>query len=153
MQIQKININEIKPYPNNVKLHPEEHIAQIMNSILEFGNNDPIAIDENNVIVEGHGRLEALKKIGYEEIEIIRLSHLTEEQKKAYIIAHNKLTMNTDFDLEKLNKELQSLSEDFQDLTGFTDEEISEIFDSMNTIEKEVVAPELSEPVSKLGNI
>jgi DNA modification methylase len=153
MQIQKININEIKPYPNNAKLHPEEHIAQIMASILEFGNNDPIAIDENNVIVEGHGRLEALKKIGYEEIEIIRLSHLTEEQKKAYIIAHNKLTMNTDFDLEKLNKELQSLSEDFQDLTGFTDEEISEIFDSMNTTDKEVVAPELSEPVSKLGDI
>jgi DNA modification methylase len=154
MQIEKININEIKPYPNNAKLHPEEHINQIMASILEFGNNDPIAIDENNVVVEGHGRLEALKKMGYEEVEVIKLSHLTEDQKKAYIIAHNKLTMNTDFDLEKLNKELQSLSDDFQELTGFTDEEISEIFDSLTTKEeKNIVEPEESEPVSKLGDI
>ena len=83
MKIEKISIDTIKPYENNAKLHPPEQIEQIKKSILEFGNNDPIAIDENGVIIEGHGRYEALKQLGFDEIEIIRLSHLTEQQKKA----------------------------------------------------------------------
>ena len=87
MEIIKINIEDIKPYENNAKLHPQEQIEQIKKSILEFGNNDPIAIDENNVIIEGHGRYEALNQLGYKEVECIKLSHLTEEQKKAYILS------------------------------------------------------------------
>ena len=90
---------------------------KIKRSIQEFGNNDHIAIDENSVIIEGHGRYEALKQLGFDEIEIIRLSHLNEQQKKAYILAHNKLTMNTGFDFDVLNLELDNIL-DF-DMTDF----------------------------------
>ncbi len=109
MKIEKISVEEIKPYENNAKLYPPEQIDQIKKSIEEFGNNDPIAIDENNVIIEGHGRYEALKQLGFNEVEIIRLTHLNEQQKKAYILAHNKLTMNTGFDFDTLNLELDSI--------------------------------------------
>lgn len=109
MEIIKISINDLKPYENNAKLHPPEQIEQIKKSILEFGNNDPIAIDENNIIIEGHGRYEALKQLDYKEVECIKLSHLTEEQKRAYILVHNKLTMNTGFDIDILNEELEQI--------------------------------------------
>ncbi len=120
MEIEKINIDEVKPYENNAKLHPPEQIEQIKKSIKEFGNNDPIAIDENNVIIEGHGRYQALKELGFKEIEVIKLTHLNEQQKKAYILAHNKLTMNTGFDFDTLNLELDSILDfDMSDF-GFT---------------------------------
>lgn len=109
MKIQKVRIEDIEPYENNAKLHPPNQIEQIKKSIQEFGNNDPIAIDENNVIIEGHGRYQALKELGYKEAEIIRLDHLTEEQKRAYILIHNKLTMNTGFDLDILSEELKKI--------------------------------------------
>jgi len=109
MKIEKINIEDIKTYENNAKLHPAEQIEQIKNSILEFGNNDPIAIDENNMIIEGHGRYIALQELGLTEVEVIRLNHLSEEQKKAYMLVHNKLTMNSDFDIELLSEELSNI--------------------------------------------
>ena len=109
MKIEKIDINDIKPYVNNAKLHPAQQIEQIKKSILEFGNNDPIAIDENNIIIEGHGRYLALKELGYKEVEVIKLSHLSEDKKKAYILVHNKLTMNTGFDIDILNEELADI--------------------------------------------
>lgn len=129
LKIDYIPIADIKPYKRNAKQHPEEQIQQIANSIREFGFNDPIAIDENNVIIEGHGRMLALQRLiksgDYTEntIPVIRLLGLTEQQKKAYVLAHNKLTMNTGFDLDLLNKELDSIYEfDMSDF-GFTDEE------------------------------
>ena len=111
MKIEKISIDKIKPYENNAKLHPPEQIEQIKKSIKEFGNNDHIAIDENSVIIEGHGRYKALKELGFKEIEVIRLTHLNEQQKKAYILAHNKLTMNTGFDFNMLSLELDSIDD------------------------------------------
>ena len=94
MELQKIKISEIKPYPNNAKLHTAEQLGKIRDSIISFGYNDPIALDESNEIIEGHGRLEALKQINPDqEIDIIRLTGLTDSQKKAYRIAHNKLNM------------------------------------------------------------
>lgn len=111
MKIEKISIEKIKPYENNAKLHPPEQIEQIKKSIMEFGNNDPIAIDENDIIIEGHGRYQALKELKFKEIEVIRLTHLNEQQKKAYILAHNKLTMNTGFDFDTLNLELDTISD------------------------------------------
>lgn len=109
MKIEKVSISKIKVYENNAKIHSIEQIEQIKQSIEEFGNNDPIAIDENDMIIEGHGRFLALVDLGYEEVECIRLSHLTEEQKKAYILVHNQLTMNTGFDFDILNEELESI--------------------------------------------
>ena len=109
MKIEKIKVDEIIPYADNAKLHPERQIEQIRSSILEFGFNDPIAIDENNVVIEGNGRLMAIKDLGFKEVDCIRIEGLTEDQKRAYILVHNQLTMNTGFDIEILNKELEKI--------------------------------------------
>ena len=109
LQIELVPITDIRPYENNAKIHTREQIEQIKKSIVEFGNNDPIAIDGDGVIIEGHGRLMALQELGYTEVEVIRLAHLTEEQRKAYTLIHNKLTMNTGFDLDILATELQAI--------------------------------------------
>ena len=130
MKIEKISIDKIKPYENNAKLHPPEQIEQIKKSIQEFGNNDPIAIDENGVIIEGHGRYEALKELGFKEIEVIRLSHLSDEQKKAYSLIHNKLTMNTDFDYNILDSELAYINEIDMSVFGFELSIADEDFDT-----------------------
>ena len=129
MEIFNINIEEIKEYENNSKLHPKWQIEQIINSIQEFGFNDPIAIDEDNTIIEGHGRYLACRELGYKTIPCIRLSDLNEEQKRAYIIAHNKLTLNTEFDIDKLEYELNALQVIGFDveLTGFDETEIEEL--------------------------
>lgn len=111
LEIEVLNIDDLIPYENNAKEHPKEQIEQIKKSIIEFNNNDPIAIDENNVIIEGHGRHEALKQLGYEQVECIRLSHLNEEQKKAYRLIHNKLTMNSDYDFNLLEQELMNIQD------------------------------------------
>lgn len=111
MNIEKIKIEDIHIYDKNAKRHPKEQIEKIKKSIREFGFNDPIALDENNMIIEGHGRYEALKQLGYQEIECIKLLNMSEEQKKAYILAHNRLNMETGFDDEILAKELDSITE------------------------------------------
>lgn len=109
MQIETLLLSVITPYETNAKKHPKYQIDQIKASIQTFGNNDPIAIDENNVIIEGHGRYLALKELGYEEVPVIRLKHLSQEQKRAYILAHNKITLNTDFDMDLLKQELTNI--------------------------------------------
>lgn len=111
MKIEIVNIHDLIPYGNNAKEHPKEQIEQIKKSIIDFNNNDPIAIDENNVIIEGHGRYEALKELGYEQVECIRLSHLNDDQKKAYRLIHNKLTMNSDFNFDLLEEELKTIND------------------------------------------
>ena len=142
MEIQYINIDEIVEYKNNVKIHTQEQIEQIMTSIERYGNNDPIAIDENNVIIEGHGRYLALKELGEIEIPVIQLKHLTEEQKREYILVHN-----TGFDIEKLKAELETIDFDmtlfnFQEL-NFNEDVLSELFedieDKKSNKEKEVI--------------
>lgn len=109
LKIEYIDIEDLKPYLNNAKIHTAEQIEQIKKSIEEFGMNDPIAIWKNNEIIEGHGRLLALKELGYGTVPVIRLDSLTDEQRKAYALVHNKLTMNTDFELELLNDELNEI--------------------------------------------
>ena len=108
LKLEYVSIDSIKPYEGNAKEHPAEQIEQIKKSIQEFGNNDPIAV-WNNEIVEGHGRYTALKELGVTEIPIIRLDNLTDEQRKAYTLIHNKLTMNSDFDFDILNEELDKI--------------------------------------------
>lgn len=150
MKIEKINISEITEYENNAKLHPREQIEQIKKSILEFGNNDPIAVDEHNVIIEGHGRFVALKELGYDEVEIIRLSHLTDEQKRAYILAHNKLTMNSGFDMDILELELEDITNINMEDFGFDFEDIEE---AIEEVEQDEYDEELRETNIKPGDI
>jgi site-specific DNA-methyltransferase (adenine-specific) len=149
LKIEYVDINSIKPYKNNAKLHPKEQIEQIKKSIEQFGMDDPIGIWKDE-IVEGHGRLIDCKELGYTEVPIIRLDHLSDEERKAYTLAHNKLTMNSDFDLDILNDELDDIlnidMSDFGFDLDFEDEEEKEI------IEDEV--PEVpEEPKAKLGDI
>lgn len=109
LKIEWIEIEKIFEYQNNAKLHPDYQIEQIANSIEKFGFNDPIAIDSKNIIIEGHGRLKAAKLLKIKKVPVIRLDHLSESEKKAYIIAHNKLTMDTGFDEEILQMELDKI--------------------------------------------
>lgn len=153
MNITKIDINKITPYKNNAKIHTREQIEQIKKSIEEFGMNDPIAVwGKDNLIVEGHGRLEALKQLGYNQVDCIRLDHLTDEERKAYTLAHNKLTMNTDFDFDILNSELEDIEDidmsDFGFDLDFEDEE-KEVEEDDFDIDANI--PE--EPKAKYGDI
>ncbi|MBR2677611.1 MAG: DUF4417 domain-containing protein [Solobacterium sp.] len=109
LNIEYLPLEALKPYEGNVKKHPQSQIEQIKQSILDYGFNDPIAIDENGVIIEGHGRYEASKQLGLEKVPTICLSNMTEEQRKAYTIIHNKLTMSTGFDIKALKKEMQNI--------------------------------------------
>lgn len=121
LKVEYLPIDEIKPYENNAKIHTPEQIEQIKASIQQFGMNDPIGIwSKENIIVEGHGRLLACQELGYKEIPVIRLDDLTDEQRKAYTLAHNQLTMNTGFDLDILNQEPADISIDMQEF-GFED--------------------------------
>ena len=133
LKIEYIDINELKEYSNNAKLHPDEQIEQIKQSIKDFGMNDPIAIDKNNVIIEGHGRLIACRQLGIKQVPVIRLNELTEEQRKAYTLVHNKLTMNSDFDIDILQDELSNIIDFDMESYGFEflddDEELEEVIE------------------------
>lgn len=129
LKLTEIETNKIIPYENNSKEHPEWQISQIMKSIEAFGFNDPIAINENFMIIEGHGRYLAAKELNMEKIPCIILTGMSDEQIRAYTIAHNKLCMNTDFDLEKLRYEMNALTVENFDitLTGFSQIELEDI--------------------------
>lgn len=119
MEIVLKKVSELKQYKKNAKLHPEWQVKQIADSINKFGFNDPIAIDEKGVIIEGHGRFLACKMLGMEEVPTICLDHMTEQEKKAYILAHNKINMATDFDIDILKSELEDITEINMDDFGF----------------------------------
>lgn len=150
MQIEKVKIADLLEYKNNAKEHPQWQIEQIVESIEKFGFNDPIAIDENNIIIEGHGRLYALQEMGADEVECIRLSHLGENEKKAYILAHNKLTMNTEFDADLLAQELGEIEGINMSSFGFLMDPLIEVVEDDFDDEAAIEQPE---PIAKLGDV
>lgn len=118
---------DLLPYAMNSRTHSDEQVAQIAASILEFGFTNPILIDGRQTIIAGHGRLLAAQRLDLAEVPTITLEGLTEAQKKAYVIADNKLALNADWDNEALFTELQRLQEfDFNlELLGFDSDELS----------------------------
>jgi len=151
-------VGDLTPYARNSRTHSDEQIAQIAASIKEFGWTNPILIDGEKGIIAGHGRLKAAMRLGLEEIPAIELSHLTEIQKKALIIADNKLALNAGWDNELLGLELEELELEGLDLslTGFGEEEISalkpEVVNEGLTDEDAVPDPP-EEPITKPGDI
>lgn len=157
MQIVYKKINDLISYVNNTRTHSQEQVNQIASSIKEFGFTNPILIDADGGIIAGHGRVMAAKKLKLEELPCIVLDGLTEAQKKAYIIADNKLALNAGWDEELLKLEIENLKElDFDiDLLGFSD---SELDDLLGAEEEEVVEDEFEgeppeNPISKRGDI
>lgn len=158
MQYYLADVSELIPYVRNARTHSEAQVAQIAASIREFGFLSPILVAEDNTILAGHGRLAAALKLGLKKVPCVKENHLTETQKRAYIIADNKLSLNAGWDSELLAVELSELEgADFNlDLLGFDEAELSSIFDAdKDVIDDDFdVEKELEEPCfSKTGDM
>lgn len=149
-KIEQLNPDDLIPYASNSRTHSESQVSQIAASITEFGFNNPILLSDDNVVVAGHGRLEAAKKLKLDTVPCIRLSHLSDAQRRAYVIADNKLALNSGWDEDALRVELERLNEeDFDiDLLGFDDDEISTLLavdESTEGLTDEDAVPEVEE--------
>jgi len=150
-------IGDLVPYARNSRTHSEAQVAQIAASIKEFGWTNPVLLDGENGIIAGHGRVMAAQKLGEKQVPTIELSHLDEHQKRAYIIADNKLALNAGWDNELLALEIDDLKDAGFDLelTGFTDEELAamnpEVIEGLT--DEDAVPEVLEEPKTKLGDI
>jgi ParB family transcriptional regulator, chromosome partitioning protein len=131
VKITQKKVTELIPYVKNSRTHSDEQIAQIAASIKEFGWTNPILVDGSNGIIAGHGRLMAARKLGHKEVPTIELADLTETQKKAYIIADNKLALNAGWDDEMLKIEIADLLADGFTLSvlGFDADELQKLLD------------------------
>ena len=118
-------VGDLIPYARNARTHSDEQVAQIAASIREFGFNAPVLIDGHGGIIAGHGRVMAARKLGLDSVPTIALPHLSDVQKRAYILADNKLALNSGWDNEMLQLELEEIAADGLDisLAGFSDEE------------------------------
>jgi ParB-like chromosome segregation protein Spo0J len=143
MKIEQLPTADLIPYARNTRTHLPEQVAQIAGSIREFGFTNPVLIDGENGIIAGHGRVMAASKLGLAKVPCIRLAHLTDTQKRAYIIADNKLALNAGWDEEMLGLELADLREtDFDlDVLGFDNFAIEQF---LNPPERNDEAPESS---------
>lgn len=132
-KIEVLHVSELKPYARNARTHPPEQVEQLAESIRRFGFNNPILIDEDGIIVAGHGRLEGAKAAGLTHVPVIRVGHMTEAERRAYIIADNKIALNAGWDLKILSDELIDLDTGEIDLTvtGFSDDELADILASV----------------------
>ena len=157
MELIKKKVSELIPYINNSRTHSEEQITQLISSIKEFGFTNPILLSPDNSIIAGHGRLQAVKRLGHEEVPCIIISGLTKTQIKALIIADNQLALNAGWDLDKLSVEVEGLKEeDFNiDILGFENDFIKDLLNKENEgLTDEDAVPEILEnPKSKLGDI
>lgn len=143
LKIEYLPLDDLTPYFNNARKHEADDVATIKESIKSFEMCDPIGIwSDKNIIVEGHGRLLALKELGYKEAPCIRLDHLSDDERKAYALAHNKTAENSAWDFARLENELADLDGLF-DMTAFgfpepsEDVNIDDFFEDAEPKEKE----------------
>ena len=132
MEIVNKKVIDLIPYANNSRTHTEHQISQIANSIKKFGFTNPILIDSTNTIIAGHGRLEAVKLLGHQEVPCIAITGLTKSQIRALIIADNKLALNASWNFQTLNEEIKNLKQEEFDLNilGFADLELTSILNN-----------------------
>jgi DNA modification methylase len=158
MKIVQKSVDKLIPYINNSRTHSDEQVAQIAASIKEFGWTNPILVDGENGIIAGHGRLMAARKLGYTEVPTIELKDLTETQRKAYIIADNRLALNAGWDNEMLTIELNDLLADgfALEMLGFDPKELDALLEPevLEGLTDEDSVPDVpEEPTTKLGDI
>ena len=158
MQIKTVSVEKLIPYVKNSRTHSDGQVAQIAASIKEFGWTNPILVDGESGVIAGHGRLLAARKLGQKEVPVIELKHMTESQKRAYVIADNQLAMNAGWDTTLLSLELADLKEQgFEmDVLGFDPKELDKLLEpeQVEGLTDEDAVPEAPvEPKTKLGDI
>jgi DNA modification methylase len=159
MEIKEVEVTALIPYAKNSRTHDDAQVAQIAASIKEFGWTNPILIDGDKGIIAGHGRLMAARKLKMDKVPVIELSGMTHAQKKAYVIADNRLALNAGWDNAMLTIELQDLEDEGFDLslTGFDDSELDALLNPLEETEgltDEDAVPDVpEEPKTKLGDI
>lgn len=160
MQTEMIDIEDLIPYANNSRKHSPEQVAKIASSIKEFGFTNPVLIDKENGLIAGHGRVMGARKLGIKQVPCIRLDHLSEAQKKAYIIADNKLALDAEWDMDLLGIELEELKNLDYDirLTGFDSEQLKDFFEGETVVDVEnpytmKVSTPIYEPKDEKPNI
>jgi ParB-like chromosome segregation protein Spo0J len=153
-------VDRLRPYERNARTHSVEQVAQIAASIVEFGFTNPILVDSSDGIIAGHGRLSAAQELGLKTVPVVVLDHLSERQRKAYILADNQLALNAGWDTDLLREELQDLAaHDFDlSLIGFSDDELADLLPEIEELPPEDAdADAVPEPpieaVSKPGDV
>ena len=154
--IKEIEVEQLIPYSNNARTHSDDQVAQIAASIKEFGFTNPVLVDGDNGIIAGHGRVQAARKLQLKSVPTIDLSYLTPVQRKAYILADNKLSLNAGWDVELLQGELAGLDalEFDLSLTGFSDSELAGFLDTNEGLTDPDDVPDVpDEPTACLGDV
>ena len=157
-KIEWLSVETLIPYAKNARTHSDEQVAQIAGSIKEFGFNNPVLIDKESSIIAGHGRLLAARKLGMVKVPVIQLEHMTEAQRKAYVLADNRIALNSGWDTGMLTIELQDLK-DYIDLSllGFDADELdallNPIVETDGLTDEDAVPDVPDEPKTKLGDI
>jgi DNA modification methylase len=157
-KIEWLSVETLIPYAKNARTHSDEQVAQIAGSIKEFGFNNPVLVDKDNSVIAGHGRLMAARKLGMDKVPVVQLGHMTEAQRKAYVLADNRIALNSGWDTGMLTLELQDLKDDIDlSLLGFDPDELDALLNPIEETEgltDEDAVPDVpDEPKTKLGDI
>lgn len=148
MQIENLSLDAVKPYEKNARTHPKRQIELLVDNIQRFGFTTPLLVDKHNNLIAGHGRLEAVKQLGWTEVPVVRLESLNAKEVKALRLADNQLAQISEWDMDLVLEELKDLESDLQSLTGFDLDLLVE-----ETPEDDVVPGTPSEPKSKKGDL
>jgi DNA modification methylase len=157
-KIEWLSVDKLIPYAKNARTHSDEQVAQIAGSIKEFGFNNPVLVDKDNSIIAGHGRLMAARKLGMDKVPVVQLGHMTEAQRKAYVLADNRIALNSGWDTSMLSLELLELKDNIDlSLLGFDADELDALLNPIEETEgltDEDAVPDVpDEPKTKLGDI